>query len=303
MWDTVVISPLINVLLFIYNLIGQNFGVAVILFTILIKLATHPLTAKQIKSTKALSDLQQDPEWLEMQKKYKNDKNKLAEVQMALYKKRGVSPFSSCLPTFIQLPIIIGLYQTIIQTMGNAPLQLANLVSRVSPWLTNVFKFIPWLKDPITLIPLNSQFLWMDLGKPERLYIPGISFGIPVLTILVVISSFLQSKLMTPPSSDPQSKQMSGMMNATSSDPQARQMNTMMSIYMPLLMGWFAYSFASGLALYFLVSNIVTIFQYGALGKLNLDNLFPPKKIDAKAKNDKARSTQMKSIASKTDKK
>ena len=287
MWDTYVISPLINVLLFIYNLIGQNFGVAVILFTILIKLATHPLTAKQIKSTKALSDLQQDPEWLDMQKKYKNDKNKLAEVQMALYKKRGVSPFSSCLPTFIQLPIIIGLYQTIIQTMGNAPLQLANLVSRVSPWLTNTFKFIPWLKDPITLIPLNSQFLWMDLGRPERLYVPGISFGIPVLTIIVVITSYLQSKLMTPPSSDPQAKQMSGMMN----------------IYMPLLMGYFAYSFASGLALYFLVSNVVSIIQYGALGKLNFDNLFPPSNKDAKAKNDKVRSTQMKSFVSKTDKK
>jgi YidC/Oxa1 family membrane protein insertase len=287
MWDTIIISPLINALLFIYNLFGQNFGVAVILFTILIKLITHPLTAKQIKSTKALAELQQDPEWLEMQKKYKNDKNKLAEVQMALYKKRGVSPFSSCLPTFIQLPIIIGLYQTIIQTMGNAPLQLGILVSRISPWLTDLFKFIPWLKDPYSLLPLNSQFLWMDLGKPERLYIPGISFGIPVLTILVVISSFLQSKLMSPPSTDPQSKQMSGMMN----------------IYMPLLMGWFAYSFASGLALYFLVSNVVTIFQYGALGKLNLDNLFPPSNKDTKAKNDKVRSTQMKSIASKTDKK
>jgi YidC/Oxa1 family membrane protein insertase len=286
-WDTVIISPLINVLLFIYNLVGKNFGVAVILFTILIKLLTHPLTAKQIKSTKALSDLQQDPEWLEMQKKYKNDKNKLAEVQMALYKKRGVSPFSSCLPTFIQLPIIIGLYQAIIQTMGNAPLQLVTLVPRVSSWLTNAFKFIPWLKDPISLIPLNSQFLWMDLGKPERLYIPGISFGIPVLTVLVVISSFLQSKLMSPPSSDPQSKQMSGMMN----------------IYMPLLMGWFAYSFASGLALYFLVSNVFTIFQYGALGKLNISSLFPGRKIDSKEKNDKVRSTQIKSSASKTDRK
>jgi YidC/Oxa1 family membrane protein insertase len=287
MWDTIIISPLINTLLFIYNLVGQNFGVAVILFTILIKLLTHPLTAKQIKSTKALADLQKDPEWLEMQKKYKNDKNKLAEVQMALYKKRGVSPFSSCLPTFIQLPVIIGLYQAIIQTMGNAPLQLANLVSRVSPWLTNAFKFIPWLKDPITLIPINSQFLWMDLGKPERLYIPGISFGIPVLTILVVISSFLQSKLMSPPSNDAQSKQMSGMMN----------------IYMPLLMGWFAYSFASGLALYFLVSNVVTIFQYGVLGKLNISNLIPARKTDAKAINDKARLTQIKNSDSKTDKK
>lgn len=287
MWDTIIISPLINVLLFIYNLIGQNFGIAIILFTVLIKLVTHPLTAKQIKSTKALADLQKDPEWLEMQKKYKNDKNKLAEVQMALYKKRGVSPFSSCLPTLIQLPIIIGLYQAIIQTMGNAPLQLANLVSRISPGLFSVFKFIPWIKEPITLIPLNSQFLWMDLGRPERLYIPGINFGIPVLTVLVVITSFLQSKLMSPPSSDAQSQQMSGMMN----------------IYMPLLMGWFAYSFASALALYFVVSNIVTIFQYGVLGRLNLANLFPSKNVDAKAKNDKARLSQSKRIPEKTDRK
>ncbi len=287
MWDTLIISPLINVLLFIYNLIGQNFGLAIILFTILIKLVTHPLTAKQIKSTKALSELQQDPEWLEMQKKYKNDKNKLAEVQMALYKKRGVSPFSSCLPTLIQLPIIIGLYQAIIQTMGNAPLQLANLVSRISPTLFNFFKFLPWLKEPITLIPLNSHFLWMDLGRPERLFIPGINFGIPVLTVLVVISSFLQNKLMSPPSNDPQAQQMSGMMN----------------IYMPLLMGWFAYSFASGLALYFVVSNLVTIFQYGALGRLNLGNLFPARNTDAKTRNDKVRLSQSKKLTDKTNRK
>lgn len=284
MWDTIVISPLINVLFFIYNLIGQNFGVAIILFTILIKLVTHPLTAKQIKSTKALSDLQQDPEWIEMQKKYKHDKNKLAEVQMDLYKKRGVSPFSSCLPTMIQLPIIIGLYQAIIQTMGNAPLQLANLVSRISPWLSNLFKFLPWIKEPISLIPLNSQFLWMDLGRPERLFIPGINFGIPVLTILVVISSFLQNKLMAPPSTDPQAQQMSGMMN----------------IYMPLLMGWFAYSFASGLALYFLISNVVTVFQYGLLGRLNFSSLFPSRNVDAKTKNDKARLNQSKKTSDKS---
>jgi len=275
MWDTIVINPFINVLLFIYNLIGQNFGIAIILFTILIKLIIHPLTVKQIKSTKALTELQQDPEWLEMQKKYKNDKNKLAEVQMDFYKKKGISPFSSCLPMMIQLPIIIGLYQAIIQTMGNAPLQLINLVLRISPWLSNVFKFVPWLDEPISLIPLNSQFLWMDLGKPERLFIPGVSFGIPILTILVVITSFLQNKLMSPPSNDPQSQQMTGMMN----------------IYMPLLMGWFAYSFASGLALYFLVTNIVTIFQYGLLGKLNFGNLLPSKKVDAKTKTDKVRKT------------
>jgi len=266
MWEALIIKPFINSLLFIYDLIGNNFALAIILFTIIIKVVTYPLTAKQIKSSKAMQELQSDKDWLEMQKKYKNDKEKLAQEQMNFYKKKGISPFASCLPTLIQFPIIIGLYQGIIQTMGNAPLQMLNLVGKISPWFYNTFSFIPGLKDPITLIPLNSQFLWMDAGKPERFFIPGVSFGIPVLAIVVVVTSYFQTKLMTPPSADSQSNQMSGMMN----------------VYMPLLMGYFAYSFASGLALYFVVSNLISIVQYAMLGKLDFSNLFPKKKLEVK---------------------
>ena len=261
MWDTLIIKPFISSLLLIYDLIGQNFGLAIILFTIIIKVITHPLTSKQIKSSKALQDLQNDKEWQDIQKKYKNDRDRLAQEQMNLYKEKKISPFASCLPTLIQFPIIIGLYQSIIQTMANAPLQMLNLVSKISPILTNFFSFIPGLSRPIELIPLNSQFLWMDMGKPERVFIPGIDFGIPVLAIFVVITSFFQSKLISPPSGDAQSNQMSGIMN----------------LYMPLLMGWFAYSFASGLALYFVVSNLISIVQYAILGKLDFSNLFTKK--------------------------
>ena len=261
MWDTFIIKPFISVLLLIYDMIGENFGLAIILFTILVKVITHPLTSKQIKSSKALQDMQNDKDWLEVQKKYKNDKDRLAQEQMKMYKEKGISPFASCLPTLIQFPIIIGLYQSIIQSMGNAPLQLLNLVTKLTPALANFFSFLPGLKSPIELLPLNSQFLWMDLGRPERVFIPGISFGIPVLAIFVVITSFLQTKLMGSPTGEQQSGQMSGMMN----------------IYLPVLMGWFAYSFASGLALYFVVSNLVTIVQYALLGKLNISNLFPSK--------------------------
>ena len=74
-----------------------------------------------------------------------------------------------------------------------------------------------------------------------------------MLTILVVVTSWLQTKLTTPPSADAQSKQMS----------------TMMSLYLPLLIGYFSYSYASGLALYFLVSNIATVIQYAAMGKVD----------------------------------
>lgn len=261
MWDNLIIKPFINLLLLIYDLIGQNFGVAIILFTIIIKLVTHPLTSKQIKSSKALQDLQSDKEWQDIQKKYKNDRDRLAQEQMNLYKVKGISPFASCLPTLIQFPIIIGLYQGIIQTMGNAPLQMLNLVSKISPVLVDAVSFIPGLSRPIELIPLNSQFLWMDMGRPERVFIQGIDFGIPVLAIIVVITSFFQSKLITPPTGDAQSNQMTGIMN----------------LYMPLLMGWFAYSFASGLALYFVVSNLISIAQYAMLGRLDFSSLFKKK--------------------------
>ena len=267
MWESIIIEPFINALLFIYDLIGENFGLAIILFTIIIKLISWPLMSKQIKSSKALQDMQNDPDWIAIQKKYKNDRDKLAQEQMSFYKLKGISPFASCLPTLIQFPIIIGLYQGIIQTMGNAPIQMVNLIPKISPWLKDLFSFIPGLQNPLSLIPLNSQFLWMNIGRPERVFIPGISFGIPVLAIIVAVTSFIQTKLITPP---------------TAGDSQSNQMSGMMNIYMPLLMGWFAYSLASGLALYFLASNLFSIIQYAVLGRFDLKNLFPKKNVEAK---------------------
>lgn len=267
MWDALLITPFINVLLLVYNSIGRNFGLAIILFTVLIKLITYPLTAKQIKSSKAMQELQTDEEWLAIQKKYKNDKDNLAKAQMDMYKKKGISPFASCLPTLIQLPIIIGLYQSIIQTMGNAPLQILNLVTRIYEWSVTLPTIIPWTQDPFTLIPLNSHFLWLDLGRPDRVFIPGIDFGIPVLAVMVVITSFVQTKLMAPPA-----------------DSQAAQTTGIMNIYMPLLMGWFAYSFASGLALYFVVSNLIGVVQYAMLGRIDFKNLFKKSEPQAKTK-------------------
>lgn len=271
MWESLIIEPFINALLFIYDLIGENFGLAIILFTVVIKLVTWPLMSKQINSSRAIQDMQSDPDWIAIQKKYKNDKDKLAQEQMRFYKEKGISPFASCLPTLIQFPVIIGLYQGIIQTMGNAPMQMLNLIPKISPWLTDVFSFIPGLKDPLSLIPLNSQFLWMDIGRPERIFIPGVSFGIPLLAIIVALTSFIQTKLISSPTSDAQANQMTGMMN----------------IYMPLLMGWFAYSLASGLALYFLASNLFSIVQYAALGRFDIKNLLPKKKIEVVKKGEK----------------
>ena len=88
MWDALIITPFINALLFIYNLVG-NFGVAIILFTILIRLITHPLMVSQIKGSKAMAAMQQDKRWIDTQAKYKGDKEKLAVEQQKLLKELG----------------------------------------------------------------------------------------------------------------------------------------------------------------------------------------------------------------------
>ena len=243
MWTSFV-NLFLNLLLFIYKLVG-NFGVAIIIFTILIKLLTHPLMKAQIKSSKLMAELNTDPEYLEMQEKYKNDRDRLAQEQMKIYKKKGINPTASCLPTFIQLPIIFALYQAVIAAIVSTPMGMLELTKRVIP---------SWIKIS-EVFPINPNFLWMNLGMPERLYIGN--FGLPVLAILVVLTTILQTKLTQPPT--PQGE----------GGGSAAMMTGMMNIYMPLLMGFMAYSLASGLALYFLISNIFTIVQYAALGTLH----------------------------------
>jgi YidC/Oxa1 family membrane protein insertase len=247
MWDTLIVQPFTNVLLMITMLV-KNFGVAIILFTILIKLITYPLTAKQMKSSQAMQEMQQNPRYLKMQEKYKDNKEKLAEEQMKLYKELGVSPFSSCLPMLFQFPIIIGLYQSIMRAMASTPLELVKLERIIYPFL-----------DSTKILPIQNRFLWMDLGQPERLMIAGI--GIPVLTILVVLSTVVQTRVMQPP--------------AEAGNSQATAMTNSMSMTMPLLMGVMAYQFSAGLALYFVVSNLTTVAQYAAMGKTDWSRIFP----------------------------
>jgi YidC/Oxa1 family membrane protein insertase len=249
-WSTLILNPMINSLMWIYSGLGQNFGLAIIVFTILVRLITYPLTASQIKSTRSMQDLQKSKKWQDIQKKYKGDREKLAQEQMNLYKEMGVSPFGSCLPTLIQFPIIIGLYQAIIRALAVTPMQLLELTKHIYPFY-----------NAAALIPLNNYFLWMDLSQPEKDFgITIAGFGIPILAILVVGTTFLQSKLMTPPSTTGE---------------QGANMGRAMNLYMPLFMGYLAYSFPSGLALYFVTSNVVGILQYGFMGRLDWRNLQP----------------------------
>ena len=259
MWDQFILNPFTNVLLFIYNIIGRNFGGAIILFTILIRAITWPLNAQQLKGAKVMQDLQKDKEWLDIQKKYAKDREKLASEQMRIYKERGINPFASCLPTLIQFPIIIGLYQSITRSLAATPLGLLQLARSIYPSFLNT----------AMLIPLNSKFLWMDLGRPEGIPFPAgfslpfLPYGFPTLALIVATTTYLQTKLTLPPS------------GGGGPNDQSAAMNSMMSVYMPLLLGYFALNFASGLAVYFVTSNVLGIVQYASMGRVNWRNLLP----------------------------
>jgi YidC/Oxa1 family membrane protein insertase len=230
LWDTIIIQPFANILLLIYSFLGHNFAIAIVIFTVLIRLITYPLTIQQQRSAKAMQQLQ--PQLQALQKKYAKDKEKLTQEQMALYKEAGVNPLGGCLPLLLQFPIFIGLYQVILLVMAVNPLQMLNLSKQI-------YSFLPGLA---ALLPLNPRFLWLDMGRPDLFYI---------LPILVVITTYWQQKVMTPPSADPQSQ----------------AMNKQMGLMMPLMFGYFVLVSPSGLGLYWLISNLIGVAQYWMVGK------------------------------------
>ena len=229
-------NPFIVGLLFLYQIAGGSLVLAIVIFTILSRMITFPLTYQQLKSSKKMQEV--GPKLQALREKYKGDREKLAQAQMALYKENGVNPFAGCLPLLIQMPILFGLYGAIYAALGNTPLQLLDLQHRL---------LIPSLSS---LVPLNNQFLWMNLGMPDPYF---------VLPVLVTASTWLQSKLMTPTPADPK-------------DPSAAMARNM-TVMMPIMIGLFSLSFASGLSIYWIVSNVVGIVQYALMGKIDFGRL------------------------------
>lgn len=237
-WNTVIFEPMLNFLLFVYSLLGRNFGLSIIVFTVLVRALTLPINLKQMRSAKASQEMQ--PLLQELQKKYKDNREKLAEEQMKLYREHGINPLGCLVPTLIQFPIWIGLYQSIINALPDNPLQLLNLARRI------------YLQFPIlsNLIPLNSRFLWLDLGRADPYY---------VLPFLTVATMWVQQKMMASPSSDPQQQAMS----------------QSMELMMPLMFGFITLQAASGLGLYFVATNVFgIILQYFVSGWGSLSSVF-----------------------------
>jgi len=165
-FNTVLYQPLFNALILLYNYLpGQDFGVAVIALTLIIRFILYPTTAKSIRSQKEISEIQ--PKIKEIQEKYKDNKEKQAQETMKLYQEENINPFSGCLPLLVQLPILIGLFRVFWR--GFASEQMSYLYSFVS--------------DPGAI---NQTFLGLvNLENPN-----------PFLAILAGVFQFIQTKTM-----------------------------------------------------------------------------------------------------------
>lgn len=230
MWDLLIINPIVNAMLFFYGLLAQQLVLAIIALTVFIRIIVFPLSLKQQRSMTTMQSMQKSKEWQDIQKKYKGDREKLSQEQMRMYREYGVNPAGGCLPMFIQFPILIGLYQSINRVLAVTPMQLVDLAPRV---------YLPALA---ALVPVNDQFLWLNLGEPDPYYI---------LPILVVVTTFAQQKLLATPTADAQSQ----------------SMTQTMQYMMPLMFGFFALSFSAALSIYFVVSNLIGVGQYAAINR------------------------------------
>jgi YidC/Oxa1 family membrane protein insertase len=207
-WFDIIAKPLILALNY-SNRITRNYGIDIILLTILIKLIFHPLSVKSYRSMKKMQELQ--PLIKQLKEKYPNDKQKLNQEMMGMYKTRGINPMGGCLPMIIQIPVFFALYKG--------------------------------LSGAIELRHAPFMFWINDLSAPEDLFsftVAGYTLPLRILPLIMGITQVIQQK-MTPTSVDP--------------------LQEKMMLFMPIFFTFLFWGFPSGLVLYWLINNVISIGQ------------------------------------------
>ncbi len=220
-WQTVLETPLINFLVALSALAFGSYGASILLFTVITRVVTFPLTLRTLHSMRAMQEL--NPRIQEIQKKYSDPKRRTEET-MKLYKEAGVNPLGCLGGQLLQFPIFIALYQVIRITLGGNPEALVHLEDRLYD--------VQFLRDAL---PLSDHFFGINLGAAQNL----------PLVIIVVASMWLQQRISTS--------------RSQIRDAQQQQMNQMMQVWMPLIFGWVAYTAPAGLALYWAATTIIGI--------------------------------------------
>ncbi|GHO44481.1 membrane protein insertase YidC [Ktedonospora formicarum] len=230
--------PIVNALVVLYRLFG-DFGLAIIVLTVLIKLILFPLTLTQLRSSKAMQVLQ--PKIAEIKKKHPGDLQSQSLAMNQLYKEHGVRPMAGCLPMVIQLPVLWGLYYAVGAILRDPKLNVIN--SELYPFITP-FKQLP-----------NIDLNWFTFINPAW----HISLGQPdpthILPILAGLATFVSLRM-----AQPRNAQANKDKSKSTPDPMVQSMQTMQYV-MPFVTIFIGWSFPAGLALYWTVSSVFQAVQ------------------------------------------
>jgi YidC/Oxa1 family membrane protein insertase len=257
MFNTLIAQPIFNVLVLIYALLpGHNFGVAIIIFTIVVRLCLWPLVKKQLHQTKAMRKLQ--PELKRIKKEAKGDKQKESLMTMELYKERGINPFGSIGLLLVQLPILIALYSGLNRVVKDPQ----ELVSFAYPALQK----LPWMQHLADNIKsFDSTFLGIvDLTKPA-LSNAGVYWPAMVIVLASAITQYYQSKQLLPQDKD--GRKLREILRDAGEGKQADQSEVNSAIagstkfLLPVMIFLFTVHLPSALSLYWFVGGLIAFLQ------------------------------------------
>jgi YidC/Oxa1 family membrane protein insertase len=241
-FDLLVYNPVYNLLVFVYTVFSwKDFGIAIIIVTLIIKFLLIPLSKKQIESQKKMQELQ--PKIKEVQEKYKNDKEKQSRMMLELYKENKTNPFSGCLPMIVQLVFLIAIYRVLFN-ISSAGLKVDAAA---------LYSFVP---DPGQI---NKMFLGMiDLSSTLNLSQLALKDAPQLILILLAAGSqYFQTKMLmaTKKEENKNKKQSDG-------KPDFSEIMTKQMLYLgPLLTLFIGIKFPAGLALYWFISTGFMIVQ------------------------------------------
>lgn len=241
----IIATPLGYLIHWIYELVS-NYGVAIILFTVIIKIILAPFGVSQQKMSVKLSQIQ--PLINDINKKYKNDKEKLSTATMELYKKYDINPMSGCLPLLLQFPILIGLYSVIQQPLTYILRLPADVISQKLAPLgeaaanNRTGEILAAAKEGL----INFNFLGIDLSQTPNFREPSLLWIIPIMATLVTfLTPYVTKKLNgTPQGGDANNS----MMNS-------------MNVVMPVMTLFITFTLPAGIGLYWFISSALSIVQ------------------------------------------
>ncbi|MFH0863795.1 MAG: YidC/Oxa1 family membrane protein insertase [Candidatus Gottesmanbacteria bacterium] len=258
-FNQLLIWPILNLLLVFYKLfllvkLPGAFGLAIIALTIFIRLLLSPLTNSQLKSTQKMQQLK--PKMDELAAKHGKDKMRLQQEQMKLYKEAGVNPASGCLLVILQMPVFIALYNVFWQILGAG--NLGKVVQEINQVAYS---------SVLRIQSIDMSFFGINLGiKPSAWQTAG--WWLLVVPLITAALQWYQTKLMTPPTAtSPAIKNKNNDQKKKPEGDMAQVMQGQMSILFPLMIGWFAFSFPIGLALYWNTFSILGIIQQMQMNK------------------------------------